>query len=107
MGYFAFSLDASAHGDHAGSHHHAAELLEHLRPDHQVGDPGLVFQRDEHDAFGAARPLTDENQASRLKPASVASIHGFGASDNAARRKVGAEEGDGMPAQRQPDMPVI
>ena len=64
--HLALSLDASAHGDHAGAHHDAAEFLEHLRPDHQVGDPGLVLQGDEHHALGAAGPLPNEDEARRL-----------------------------------------
>ena len=65
--HLALSLNTSAHSDNAGAHHDAAEFLEHLRPDHQVGDPGLVLQGDEHHAFGAAGALTDE--ARRLEGA--------------------------------------
>ena len=64
--HLALSLDASAHGDHAGAHHDAAKLLEHLRPDHQVGDAGLVLQGDEHHALGAAGPLPNKDEARRL-----------------------------------------
>src|SRR5271170_2868669 len=39
----ALPLNAATHCDHAGAHHDAAEFLKHLGPDHQVGDPGLVF----------------------------------------------------------------
>jgi hypothetical protein len=42
--HLALPLNAAAHSDHAGVHHGAAKLLEHLRPDHQVSNPGLVLQ---------------------------------------------------------------
>jgi hypothetical protein len=53
-------------GDNAGAHHHPTKLPEHLRPDHQVGDSSLIPQGDEHYAFGAAGPLTNENETGRL-----------------------------------------
>jgi hypothetical protein len=86
--HLALPLDASAHSDHAGAHHDAAKLLEYLRPDYQVGDPGLVLQGDEHHAFGATGPLPHKHKACRLKPTPVARVHGLGASDNTARGEI-------------------
>lgn len=111
----AFSIDctfsricagAGADGHHAGAHY-AAELLEHLWPNHEIGDAGLVFQRDEHDALGAARALPDEHEARGLEPAAVARLHGFGACDDTARDQVVAQERDRMAAQRQADMTIV
>ena len=42
-----------------------AESLEHLRPDDDVGDAGLVLERDEDDARRRARPLADQDEARR------------------------------------------
>ena len=96
MDDLALALDAAAHGDHAGAQHDAAVFLEHLRPDHQVGDAGLVLDRDEHDALGDAGPLADQHEAGRLQPAPVAGVHRLGAGDDAARardRRAGSATG--------------
>jgi hypothetical protein len=59
----AFALHFAAHGDKAGAEHLRAELLEHFRPDDDVGDAGFVFERHENDAGGRARALTHEDEA--------------------------------------------
>ena len=57
--------------------------LEHLRPDDEIGDAGLVLDGDEHDALGRARPLADQHEAGGLEPAAVAGLHRLGAGDDA------------------------
>ena len=96
----ALPLNAAPHSDHAGAHHDAAKLLECLRPNHQVGDPGLVLQGDKHHAFGAAGPLSDEHEPRRLEPTPVARVHSLGAGDNATRGKIVTQERDGVPKVR-------
>jgi hypothetical protein len=49
-----------------------------------------------HDAFGATGSLKNENAAGRLEPAPIASFHGLGAGDDAARRQVGPPESNWM-----------
>jgi hypothetical protein len=105
--HLALPLDAAAHGDHAGAHHDAAKRLKHLRPNHQVGNPGLVLQSDEHHAFGAAGPLPNKHETRRLKPTLVARVHGLSAGDNAARGKIVTQEGNRVLAERQTHMAVI
>ena len=46
-------------------------------------------------ALGAAGPLTHQHQAGGLQPSPIARLHGLGAGDDPARRKIGAQEGDG------------
>ena len=106
MHNFALALNAPAHCDHAGAHHDTAELFEHGRPDHEIGDPGLIFERDEQDTLGAARPLPHENQARSIQSGSIAGLHRLGAADNAARGEIRTEERHRMLAQGQPDVAV-
>jgi hypothetical protein len=66
-------------------HHRAAKFLEHLWPHDEIGDAGLVFERNEHDALGRARPLAHQHQAGGFEPAAVARLHRIHASDDATR----------------------
>ena len=50
------------------AHHLAAEALEGARPQHDVGDAGLVLQRDE-DRLAVARPLAHQHHAGGAHPA--------------------------------------
>jgi hypothetical protein len=43
--------------------------------DDKVGNAGLVFDGDEHDTFGRARPLTNQDEARRFQPLTVTGIH--------------------------------
>ena len=56
-------LQLTGDADQPRAEHDRAKGLECLRPDDGVGDAGLVFQRHEDDAVGAARPLADEDDA--------------------------------------------
>ena len=102
-----FPLDASAHARHSGAEHRPAVSLEHLRPDDEVRDARLVLDRDEHDALGGPRPLTDEHEARNLNPASVPRGHRLGAGDVTAASKLGPEGRDRMLAERQADVAVV
>ena len=107
MDHLALALDAPAHRQHARGHDDAAVLLEDLRPDHEVGDAGLVLQRDEQHALGRAGPLADQHDAGGLQPAAVAGAHGLGTGDDPPAPQVLAQEGDRMLPQRQAEMAVV
>jgi hypothetical protein len=100
MHNIAFTLDASVDANHSGGQNDAPISLEHLYPHHQIGDAGFVLDRDEHDAFGGAGPLSDEDQAGYLRPCSVARLHRFSAAHDASAMKIRAKEGDRMTAER-------
>src|SRR4051794_10087401 len=57
------ALDHAVDRHQPRAHDDLALLLEHVRPDYEVGDTGLVFQSDEDDALGASWPLPDEDEA--------------------------------------------
>src|SRR5271170_6796818 len=88
----AFTLNTTADSKHGGGEDCAAMLFEDLGPDDEVGDAGLILQSDKDHALGRARFLPDENEPRRLKPASVACLHGLGAGDDALCPEVGAEK---------------
>ena len=58
----ALVLHPAGDGDEAGAEHDRPEALEHLRPDDDVGDVGLVLDRHEDDAARRARPLADDGR---------------------------------------------
>ena len=95
MHHLAFALDAAANGQHARGQDDAPELFEDLEPDHDIGDAGLVLQRDEHDALGRSGALADQHEARGLHPPAIAGIHGFIAGDDPPAPQVLAQEGDG------------
>ncbi len=57
------ALHLAADPEQRGPEHDAPVLLEGLRPDHRVGDAGLVLQGGEDHALGAARTLAHQHQA--------------------------------------------
>ena len=48
------ALNDAVYGHQAGAHDDLALFLEHVGPDDEIGDAGLVFDGDEDDALGAA-----------------------------------------------------
>src|SRR5579883_173702 len=58
----ALALQATAAEHQGGPHHLRAEPLEGVGPDHEVRDPGLVLEGDEHHAAGAAGPLAHQDE---------------------------------------------
>lgn len=46
MHHLAFPLDPALHADHAGGQDDATLPLEHLRPDHEIGDAGFILDGD-------------------------------------------------------------
>ena len=58
-----FVLQLAGDGEEAGTEHDRTESFENLWPHDGVGDGGLIFQRHEDDAVGAAGPLAYQHQA--------------------------------------------
>jgi hypothetical protein len=77
------------------------------RPDHQVGDTGLILDRDEHDTLGAAGPLPHQDETRRLEPTPIPRCHRLRAGDDATSREIGTQEFEGVPAQRQPHVAIV
>ena len=59
----ALALDPAAHLQELRRHDDAAVPLEHLGPDHDVDDAGLVLEREEDHALGGARALPHQHEA--------------------------------------------
>ena len=65
------ALDDAVHRHQPRAHDDLALRVEHVGPDDEVGDPGLVLDGDEHHALGAARPLADQHQPRDRQPLAV------------------------------------
>ncbi len=76
-------------------------------PQDAVGDAGLVLDRDEQHALGAARLLTDEDDAGDLDMAAVADGGEVGAAGHAAPRQLLAHEGQRIRAKRELQRPIV
>src|SRR5258708_16195980 len=57
------ALQAPPAIEQGGAERGPAEAFERRGPDDQIGDAGLVLDRDEDDAVGAARALPDQHEA--------------------------------------------
>ena len=66
------ALDDSVDGHQPRPHHDLALLFEHVGPDDEVGDSGLVLNGDEDDPLGASRPLADQDQPGDRQALAVA-----------------------------------
>src|SRR5215470_5389090 len=107
MNDIAHALDAAVRGHHAGRKNDPPLLLKDGRPDNEIGDAALVFEGDEHHTLGGTGHLSDQYDSGGPRPAAIARLHRLSTSDDARSAQVFAQEGDGVIAQRQPDMAVI
>ena len=101
------TLDDAVDRHQPRAHHDLALLPEHVGPDDEVGDPGLVLERDEDDALGASRPLADQHQAGNRQALAIADRFQPVGGDEFRLRIMLAQEGHRMRLQRQPDGLVI
>src|SRR5208283_166819 len=101
------ALDTAVDRHHTCRKDHPALPFIEFWPNHEIGDAGLVLDGDEHDALRRARHLPHEHQAGGLEPASVAGLHGLGASDHALAVQVTTQEGDRMVSQSQSHMTIV
>ena len=101
------ALDAAMHHDEPRAHHHLPLALEHLGPDHRIGDSRLVLDGHEHHALRRAGALTHEHDAGDAHPRPVA--HGFeiGASSEARGSYAVAEEAHRMSFEGKPERAVV
>ena len=74
MDHIAIALHRAAHRQKPRLHHRLSEGQHDLRPDHQVGDPGFVFERDEAHALGRARALAHQHQTGQRHALSIARV---------------------------------
>ena len=103
------ALQAAAHGKKSRCHHGAAVSFKDLRPDDEIGDVGLVFERHEYDALRGPWALAYQNQACDcddriLCQSLVAKLR---VADCAERCKSFAEEVNRMLFQRQSGRHII
>lgn len=80
-------------------------LLEDSRPDHEVRDPGIVFQRNDHHPLRASRPLPHEDYACSLHPAAVTGAHRFAASRDPSTGKLRTQDQTGWLRRDSPVRP--
>src|SRR3954453_5826975 len=66
------ALDDAVHRHQPRPHDDLALPGEHVGPDDEVGDSGLILDGDEDDALGAARPLADQHQPGQRQALAVA-----------------------------------
>ena len=69
--HVAVALQAAGDLQAAAGDHRAAEAFEDLGPDHDVGDTGLVLERDEDHPLGGAGPLAADDDAGDCHPHAV------------------------------------
>ena len=105
--FFGAALDIALDQDQARAHHLFAVFLHHLRPHHDIGDAGLVLQRHEHHAFGAARPLPHQHHTGATHRALVVPVIDILAGDDALSGKHRTQEFHRMAFERQPDGLVV
>ncbi len=94
------ALDATLHSDHRGRHDGAALCFETVGPQDPISNAGLVLDRDEEDAFGAAGLLADQDDPGDLDLATVLDVGEVSAADDPASCQVRAEEGERVGAKR-------
>ena len=107
MHHGSLALDAPAHGEQPRPEQDAPLALVELGPDDDIGDAGLVLERDEKDALGGAGPLAREHEPGYGQDAAIGRVHRVGAGDDAAACQIGAQEGDRVPPQRQARVPIV
>src|SRR5947208_7260193 len=106
------TLQAAAAIEESRTKRGAAEAFERIGPDNQIGDAGLVLERDKDNAVGAARALADQDEPGNRNTA-VASLmliwqgHEVGGHDEAFLLQFGAEKSERVALYRQPQGRVI
>ena len=101
------ALDDSVHRHQPRAHDDLALLFEHVGPDDEIGDSGLVFEGDEHDALGASRPLADQHQARDRQSLAVADGLQLVGGDELPRCIMFAQEAHRVRFQAEADRLVI
>ena len=71
VGNIVGGLNAALHHQDTRTHHDWPKAFEHVRPDNQIGDAGLVLNGDETDPAGRTRALTHQYDTCRLNPCTI------------------------------------
>ena len=102
-----FLLHAPGHRDIARAEHDRPEALEGFRPDDDIGERGLVLDRQKDDAVGRARPLAHGDEAGDANPLAGCGLAQHFVADDAATGKILPQEARRMRAQRQFEESVV
>ena len=100
-------LDDAVNRHQARSHHHLALGGKGVGPDHEVGDSGLVLERDEAHPLGASRSLANEDQPGKADPPPIAHRAKRVGGDETTFCIMVAKELHRMRLQAQPDGLVV
>jgi hypothetical protein len=92
MDHAAFLLHAAGHRDIARAEHDRAEAREGLRPDDDIGERGLVLDREKNHAVGRARPLAHGDEAGNRDPLAGRDFAQRRVAHDAAGGKISAQE---------------
>ena len=101
------ALQAAAAIKERGAERGAAEAFEDGGPDDQIGDPGLVLERDEDDAVGAAGTLPDQDEPGDRQAPADRQGRQIGGGDEALLRQLGAQESERVALYREARRRVI
>src|SRR5207302_8091861 len=85
----------------------ATEAFEDGGPDDQIGDPGLVLERDEDYAVGAAGTLSDQDEPGDFEAPTDRQDRQIRGGDEALLRQLGAQEGERVALYREARRRVI
>jgi hypothetical protein len=96
-----FLLHASGRRNIAGAEHDRSEALEGFRPDDDIGERGLVLDREKNDAVGRAWPLAHGDEAGHGNPFAGRAAAQRVVGNDAAAGEIVAQEACRMRAQRQ------
>src|SRR5437868_12033031 len=88
------ALQAAAAIEEGRAERGAAEAFERRGPDNQIGDAGLVFEREKDNAVGAARALPDQHEPGDRDMAVDRQGGEVAGGDEAFLREFGAEKGE-------------
>src|SRR6266567_1371139 len=102
-----FLLHAPGRRDIARAEHDRPEALEGFRPDDDIGERGLVLDREKNDAVGRARPLAHGDEAGHANPLAGRGLAQRLVAQDAAAGKILAQEARRMRAQRQFQISII
>jgi len=71
MRHAAFALEAASHFEGAACDDGAAVAFVELAPDDDIGDAGLIFERNEDHPLGGAGALANEDEAGDRDPRAI------------------------------------
>src|SRR5579883_2052416 len=107
MDHFALALDAPLAENQLAAHDDAAETLEHVAPEDEIGDASLIFERQEDHALGAVRHLAHQNEPSHPHPPARRSRQEPTIGDRAPAVELVPQQGDRVTFERQAERAII